>query len=162
MIIIVVMLLCVAITLIISLYVGIEIKTKLIPVITGMEGGTESTGVLNQMMNIATNSADWLFFVAFIVGILGIIITSFMFYVHPVFAVLFILLSIGLTICSVIISNIYSELVSSPILVSTVSNFPMTNWIMGHLPLLVLMVTAIGIVVIYVKPQLNNSGSLGV
>jgi hypothetical protein len=155
-IILVVMLLCVAVTLIISLFVGLEIKNKLIPVVQNMSGGGESVTALNQMMGIATNSADWLFFMVFIIGIIGIIISSFLFYVHPVFVVLFIILSIGINIVAVIVSNIYSAFMSTPALASMVTYVPMTNWIMYNLPLLTLMITAIGIVVIYVKPQLNS------
>lgn len=161
-IILIVMLLCVAITIIVSLYVGIEIKTKLIPVISSMGGGTEATTALNQMIAIATNSADWLVFICFIIGILGIIVTSFLFYVHPVFSVLYILLILGVNIVSVLISNLYSEFISSPIFSSVVGLFPVTNWIMRFLPILTLAISALSIIVIYAKPNLNSGRGLGV
>ncbi len=107
----------------------------------------------NKTIDLSINTADWLFLIVFALSIIGIILTSFLFYSHPAFMVIWILLALGLIIGSVFISNIYNEISSQQIFNETITYFPTMNYIMDKLPLFTLGIVIISMIIIYAKSQ---------
>jgi uncharacterized membrane protein len=72
-----------------------------------------------------------------------------MFYTHPAFVVVYILFGLGLIIGSVFLSNAFQSYIESEGINETATYLPKMTFIMGNLPLIVLIVVVISIVVIY-------------
>lgn len=152
----IVIMLVVVITLIVSVFIASQIQTALQP---ALSSDNVSQTAFNKGVNTAVGFGDWIFMVVFVVLIMGLIITSFMFYAHPIFAVLFIILSIGVIILAVIAANVYSDLTSRSAFTSTMTHFPMSDWIMKHLPLLMCGIVMLGVVIIYAKGASGGGGN---
>ena len=155
---VIVSLFVVAVTLIISVFVGTQIKDLFVS-FAQSHGYNESANAVNSTITSATNAADWIFLVAVILAFLGLIITSFLFYSHPAFIAIWILLAGGAIVLSVIMANIYGDIATNPQLSATASQLPITNFIFSHFPLFTLIIIAISIIVIYIKSQPGFGGA---
>jgi len=158
---VIVSLFSVAIVLIISGLVGTQLKNTLVPFATS-HGYNESAVAMNSTINSATASADWIFLVAIVLAFLGLIITSFLFYSHPAFMVVWIILASAAIVLSVIMANAYGDITSSPQVTVVMSQFPITDYIFHHFALFTLIAIAISIIVIYIKSQYGGGGAMPV
>ncbi len=134
-----------------GLWISNNLNERLTPTIYNI---SETAGEsLNASLTKASSFGDTIFLSGFILAMLGIIVTSFLFFTHPVFSVLFILLGLGSVIVSVFMSNIFSDLYSNPNFSSLITSLPITKYIIDHMPLFVLLMVAIGVIIIYSKSQ---------
>lgn len=145
-----------AITIIVAIYLSSELKTRLTPVLNEQDPSNVSTTALNNTLDAGIKYYDIIFVSMFVISVLGMVITSFLFYAHPVFVVIYIILSIGSIISSVFVSNIFETISSNSVFVSSLSSIPMTVWIVQNLPLLTAVLVMISIIVIYAKPTSNQ------
>lgn len=145
-----------AITIIVAIYLSSELKTRLTPVLNEQDPSNVSTTALNNTLDAGMKYYDIIFVSMFVISVLGMVITSFLFYAHPVFVVIYIILSIGSIISSVFVSNIFETISSNSVFVSSLSSIPMTVWIVQNLPLLTAVLVMISIIVIYAKPTSNQ------
>lgn len=145
---IIVLIFCTALVIFFSVFLANKLQEELSP-----QFNNKSSEAFNQTVNQAVNWSDWLVLVMVFLGFLGIIITSFLFYSHPAFMVLWIFLAIGLLVLSVILANIYDEITTSSELIENNAYFSKTNYIFSHFPLFTLVIIGISIIIIYIKSQ---------
>ena len=132
-----------------SVLLALKIKDIFLPQVEKIDSYAYNKSY--EVNEIALNMADWVVFVFFITLIIGLILTSYLFYAHPAFTALYFLLGIGFIISSVFLSNIYSSLINSEQLNQTITYLPKTHFIIENLPLITLIIVVISIVVIYSK-----------
>jgi len=94
-------------------------------------------------------------FIVFILLIISIILTSFLFYTHPAFMVVWVILCIIYVVMGVVLSNTFNEFINTPELSPTTQHLPKTKFIFDHFPLITLVLTIVSIIVIYAKSQKN-------
>lgn len=109
--------------------------------------------VISNYTTRVNSVLDYAFLFIFLVLVIGIIITSFLFYSHPIFTVLWILLSIGGIFVSAVVSNLFSEVSSAPAFSSIIGYMKITSFILNYLPLFTLAIIVISIIIIYSKSQ---------
>lgn len=84
----------------------------------------------------ATNIFDYVFVLVFVAGLMGIIVTSFLIRVHPLFLVALIIVGIIAVLISFPLSNAYEafEDDAPAAMQDSFDAFPMTSHIMNNLP----------------------------
>lgn len=148
---VIILLFCIAIIIFFGVFLSQQLKQKASPKFATID--RNASQAMDRVLDVGIKSADWIIFVFFIAMIVGIIITSFLFYAHPVFSVLWVFLSIGGIVLAVIFSNTYEQITTHPIFNETYQEFKMTNYIMSHLPLIFMVVFVLSMIIIYSKPQ---------
>lgn len=104
---------------------------------------------------------DYFVLIFFIGSILGLIVSAWFIRTHPVFMVIYIvvwILSVGL---STVFSNVWETVSSQPAFASYVSDFPVSNYLLGHMALYLAVIGFIGIVVTFGKPNSSGNGLEG-
>jgi len=103
---------------------------------------------------------DFFIFFSLVSLMIGLIISSIYIDVHPAVTVIFIVaLIIGIFLAG-IFSNVFYEISNEPELLSTASQFTMTNIILGkYFPLIILVIGVIVIVILYGKSKGQGGGS---
>lgn len=101
---------------------------------------------------------DYAFLTALILLWIVAIVASFLIDSHPVFFIITILLIGFVLLLAGVLSNAFGELSSEADLDS--SSFPITNWVIQNLVLIVLFVGLSVGIALYGKTRLNSGGSL--
>lgn len=140
---------------IIMIYAGLN------PVITGMQGDPTlaNSSVAMTALSGATraiNYSDYVFLCAFIGIILMVIITSWLVAGNPLFLIIFILMMILGVAIGAAFSNAFETMAANPNLASVISVFPITVYIMSHLPYFVSVLGFISIIVTFAKPSITG------
>lgn len=153
----IVLLFIVAVGFIAVVFTGLKLNDTLGPKLAELQGSNASFTPMNETINRTIASADYLFLALFVLLLISIIITSFLFFSHPVFLVIYIILAIGAMIVSVPISNAYEKVSQIGVFNESVSHLPIVDYILLHLPLFTLGIIIISIIVIYAKSQSGSS-----
>ena len=101
---------------------------------------------------------DYLFLIAFVAGVLGLVISSIFVDSHPAFFVAFFVMLVIGGILGNIFSNIVTEVGESTSLSSTWSNFTFTSWIMNNFVFIIIVVSIIVAIILYNKWQGGSAG----
>jgi len=145
-----VLILMIGVTILAALFIANEIKKSFIPKLAEEDvKASEKAAEVNEKIFVF---ADWIFVVVFFGIILLFILSSFLFYTHPAFIVVWIILAIIFVIGAVFTSNIFNTLIEGKFN-QFIDYIPKTLFIMNHLPLIILCVVIVGIIVIYSKSQ---------
>ena len=149
----------------VSIVFGVFIWNQMTPPLTEAIAGTPASANVNasiaNMSEVINGSGDFIFSATFIAMLLGCIISSFMFFAHPIFSVLFIILGGGAIVVSVFLNNIGNQMIAnSSIVNATLVNMPILNKVMfgGYLPLITIVIVAICLIIIYAKSQQSPMG----
>lgn len=153
----IVLLFIVAVGFIAVIFTGLKINESLGPKLAELQGSNESFIPMNETITKTINAADYLFLALVVLLFISIIITSFLFFSHPVFLVVYIILSIGALIVSVPISNAYEKVSQIGVFNESVSHLPIVDYILLHLPLFTLGIIIISLIVIYAKSQSGSA-----
>lgn len=153
----IVLLFIVAIGFIAVIFTGLKLNDTLGPKLAELQGSDESFTPMNETINKTIGAADYLFLALFVLLLISIIITSFLFFSHPVFLVIYIILAVGAIIVSVPISNAYEKVSQIGVFNESVSHLPIVDYILLHLPLFTLGIIIISIIVIYAKSQSGSA-----
>jgi hypothetical protein len=156
---IIVTLMLLAMSLFIIVYIGGIFNDKLAPVFNDAYNGSGT--VMTTTINNAIEISDWGFLIAFILASLGLILSAFLIYTHPAFLVVFMLMTVVFIVASAYISNVYYEFSRTPEFATALSELPITDYILQHLPLITLILCILSIVVIYSKSQSQGGMSSG-
>ena len=119
-----------------------------------------SGDVFTTTTDIVNNTSDWAFVAIFVLMILSLIISSFLIYTHPVFAIVFIIMLMIFIVVSIYVANVYYEYSRIPEFANALANLPMTDWILTNLPLITLVLGVLSIIVIYSKFQGQNQSAI--
>lgn len=108
----------------------------------------------------ASNIFDFVFVSLFVALFLGLLITSFLVDVHPIFLVVYLISAVLLVVISFPLSNAWIEYYNeapAEIQVS-LAEFPMTNSLMERLPYISIGLMLAGMVVLYAKSKSAGGG----
>lgn len=149
----VILLLVMLFFLVIGLVVAIYANTKIQNII--------STTVLNQSaayssINQSFESVNGLGVqraFTFIFGLLliGIIVSSFLIRVHPVFIFLYIIMLAIAIFVSIFLANAYALLIDNPEFSTISEKYQMMTWVMQHIVLILIVVGALSMIIIFGK-----------
>lgn len=156
---IVVILFVLAVAFLIIMFIALSLRTEMTDTLTAMDN---NSGIMfNRTITAIPQTTDTVFLIVLIGLIIGILISSFLFYSHPIFIILYIILSLGALLLSTIFSNVYETMYSTSAFNQTLAYMPITNYVMLHLPLFVLGIIALSIIVIYAKSQTGGTNMGG-
>ena len=97
---------------------------------------------------------DSAFLVIFVLGWVGLIIGSLNALEHPIFFIIAVVFIACLLFIAAVLSNFYEELASDDDLISSAADFPVTYFITGKLPLVILAIVGSIIVTMYARERL--------
>jgi hypothetical protein len=146
----------IAISMLVMVMISNSLRSGMTPQLSALDN--RSGTAFDNTLKVIPDMADTIFMIVLIGLIIGILITSFLFWSHPVFMILWIILSLGAMVLSVILGNIYETIATNPIFNTTITSIPMTQQVMTHFPLLMLGIIVISMIVIYAKSQQRNMG----
>ena len=99
---------------------------------------------------------DYLIFGVFIGLSLSLIITGWFVGGNPLFSFIYILLVMFGVALSTVLANVWETATANPNFGTTLSTFPIANYLMLHLPMFTAIVGFIGLVVMFAKPRLTG------
>ena len=145
-----------AVSFLIAAFVNYHIKD--IITTTDINNTDVAVDAANQIDNIIENTTDNAFVAIFAFLIIGMIVSSFLVRIHPIFIFLYIIfLSISLFVL-LPLANTYQLLVSNPTLQVVGQYQTKTTWIMEHLAKIVLGVGALTMMVTFGKLMNRSPG----
>lgn len=140
-------------------FVGIQIYDAM-AVNSAFSSNADVMAVINASEN-TTYKLDWVFFGLFIGLMLGLIITGWFIQGNPLFVFIYFIVICIFTIISFALSNAWETMSTQLVFNGLVSHFPITDYIMLQLPYIMVVVGLIGVVVIFAKPNAENSSAGG-
>lgn len=127
---------------------------------TDIQAGSEfSPNAKAKMDNLTTNYPVWMdyaFLTAFVLLWIASIVFSFMVDSHPIFLVITIILLVFVMLFAGILTNTYEELSQEADF--EVNSFPITNYILSNLLLMVLFIGASISLALYGKTSIGSGG----
>ena len=91
--------------------------------------------------------------------VLGIIVSSFLVRVHPVFMFIYIILLVVTIFVSIFLANAYATIVENAQLADIADKFEMMTWVMQHIVKILIGVGALSMIIIFGKIGGNSSPS---
>lgn len=113
---------------------------------------TDAQQVMNRYITFLER-LDWLVFFIVMGLIILIIILASVIPTHPALSMMVFIILLGLTYVSMHISNSYHAFATSTGVETYANNFPITNYILLHLPLFVLSLGVLFVIIQHAKPQ---------
>lgn len=137
----------------VSLLVGAFTTSKLKSAITGsaLNDTTIAPTIVTRMDDVTNTSIQNGYVVIFVFLIVGLLLSSFLVRIHPIFIFIYIIF-LGVSIfVSAILANIYQELTEVSLINSVASQQTMITWIMSHIALIMLGVGALSLIITFSK-----------
>jgi hypothetical protein len=137
-----------AILMLVFWYVTTSISTALTnsPInITATQPGIQS------ISDLGTRGASQAFAMIFGALLLGVVITSFLVRIHPIFLFIYIILLVVTIILAVFLGNAYGQLKGQSPFDSAVAANPLIDFVMTHIVRIALGVGALSIIIIFAK-----------
>jgi len=104
---------------------------------------------------------DYLVFALFIGLFLAMIVSSFLVGGNMIFAfIYFIIVSIGVVL-STVLNKVWVDLTYNAVFGNTIQSFPISNYIITHLPVFTAVAGMIGLIVMFAKPYIFTGGVEG-
>lgn len=122
-----------------------------------VNSSTASVNAFNSMKTVS-NRLDYIIFALFLGLSLALVVSGYFVYGYPIFMFIYIIVCMLATVLSAVFSNIWEQFTTTPLLNSSLTSFPITNNLMGYLPLYIGIVSFIGIVVMFAKPNISDGG----
>lgn len=97
----------------------------------------------------AFTAMDWMAGLLFVGAAISSIVGAILIRSHPAFFFLSIVVLMIQILVGVIFSNIWYELITNPSMAGALTAFPVTDWILSHLPIITLIVALVLAVVMY-------------
>lgn len=111
-----------------------------------------AVAALNSGVSI-TQNFDYIWLVLFVGLILGVLISSVLIDVHPIFIPIWIIL-LGLSVLvGVVMNNVYADFVANATLNSTSDLNPFVNFIISHYVLVIIGVGVLSMILIFAKTR---------
>ena len=129
-------------------------------VINGTElgGGQVANDSVEHLNRMKTDSIQNGFIAIFGVLSIGMMVSAFFVRVHPVFFIIYIItLAIAIFTC-IPLSNAYQLLKDTDVLAATSAEQTKMNWVMEHLVLITLAVSALSMVILFAKLSGGDTG----
>lgn len=122
---------------------------------------TANTVTVIQNVNASINFFDYIFLAVFMGLTLGVVITSWFVRAHPIFTFIYFFMLVVDVMVSSIFSQIWVEFVSKSQFLTTLTHFPITDYLLVNLPYFTAVVGLLGLLLLFAKPQGMNVFSGG-
>ena len=119
------------------------------PLINASIDGSKYEEGTNKMFNLF----DALMSILFVGVILSLMISSYYIESNLIFGIIYLFFIVVGTIISPFLSNVWETLTSNSVFGTQILSFPITNFIVTHLPLFMVAIGFIGFVLIFGKPR---------
>lgn len=120
---------------------------------------SEAVAALNYGINL-THSFDYIWLTIFVGLILGVLISSVLIDVHPIFIPIWILLMAISIIVGVVMNNVYAEFVANETFNATSDLNPFANAIISNYILVIIGVAILSMILIFAKVNSSRSQRL--
>lgn len=154
-IIIAVILFATGISVMFSVDIGHRVNTNLLT-IPVMNSSTEAVEVI-QSADAAINMTDYIYLAFFIAFFIAIIIFGWLVGGTPILAPIYFFLIIIFVFVSIVLQEIWKEIVLNPEIILTTLDIPITNFILSHLGIFMTVFGLAGIIMMYAKPSSNGA-----
>jgi len=143
----------IVVALFVNSYIQKAISTTALNESSAYESINESFSKINEYAVQRT------FIFIFALLIIGILISSFLVRVHPVFLILYIIMLIVAIFISVFLANSYATIVENDLLDNISENFGMMTWVMKHIVKILIGVGALSMIIIFGKVGGSSNNS---
>jgi hypothetical protein len=113
-----------------------------------------------ESVDVAINSTDYIYLALFIGFFLSIIIFGWLVGGTTILAPIYFFIIILFTFVSAILQHAWIEISTHPEVVVTLSSLPITNYILSHLAYFIAVMGLVGLLVMYAKPYMTDSGGV--
>lgn len=124
--------------------------------IAAINQSSATVAALQGVQDKAINRMDYLFLGLFVGLVLGLIITGWFIGTNPVFVFIYILVMVLSVVFSTVLASVWQNISQNITLTSSLTNFPITNHILGYLPMYMAIIGFIGVVVMFAKPYITG------
>jgi hypothetical protein len=115
---------------------------------------------LKDITDTGRNLFDFMFLSVVIGSFASILILSFLVDIHPIWSVFFLIAMIVLVLASMVISNSYVEITNNTAFENTQQYFPIQNYIMQNLPIIIFAFGILVAIILYSKTSPYTGGGL--
>ena len=129
---------------------------------TGIVNVSGAAQVTFQPLNAALGGLKTIAFIIIFVMWISIFISNFMVKAHPVFFIVYVLITVLAIVFTVPISNVYENLLTNEVLGSTLSGFTGSSYIMLNLPLWTAVIGLIGAIFLFIGIRRDPGAGGGV
>lgn len=113
-----------------------------------------------QKVENVINSYDYVFMAVFLLFCISLIVTSFFIGGNPLFIVVYTIFILFAVIFSPILSNTWEDFTTKPVFmingVTEISHYPISNYILTHLPTFLGILGAVGMISLFAKPYVEG------
>jgi hypothetical protein len=147
--------------LVIGLLVAVFTLTPIRNVITetGLNDTQAAPSILTALDNVTLYSVQRAFIVIFAFLIIGVLGSSFLVRIHPVFIFMYIIFLLVSLFTAIPLSNTYARMIENESLGAVAATQPLMTFVMQNLFLITLAVGALGMIVIFAKPFPVGAGA---
>jgi len=139
-----------AVSIVIALFVNNIILEDVISG-TVLNSSSAYESINDSFTNVNELGVQRTFIFIFALLIIGILVSSFLIRVHPVFIFLYIIMLAVTIFVSIFLANSYATLVENPLFVEIASNYEMMTWVMQHIVKILIGVGALSMIIIFGK-----------
>lgn len=139
----------IAVSFLVVNYVGIEFIWIMENTVLNETAATAT--IAEGMRTVTTKTIDNGFLLIFAFLIIGIIVSSFLIRIHPVWLFIYIIFLAAGIFLAVLLGNTYQKLIAVNSLAVAVANIPKTVWIMQNIVKVILATGALSMIVIFSK-----------
>jgi hypothetical protein len=123
---------------------------------------TYTSEVLGDAMRVNTTAWDYAFLGIFLGSMMVLGLTAYAVRVSPVFYWIYAILSMMFLGIAVLCSNVWQELAADTEFATTITNFPITNLLLGtYYPIIITGVILFAMVILFGKPTLRQQEQQG-
>lgn len=115
----------------------------------------QSKEVVQDVYNTYPSIMDSGFILFFVLLWILVIVASFNIEAHPIFLVISIIALTFIVIVAALVTNVYEETIEDPDIITYQSSFPMTVFVMGHLPYFIIAVAFSILIALFGKNQIQ-------
>jgi hypothetical protein len=126
---------------------------------TVLNSSSAYESINESFTNINEFGVQRTFIFIFALFIIGILISSFLIRVHPVFLFLYIIMLAVTIFVSIFLANSYATIVDNPLLAEIAENYEMMTWVMQHIVKILIGVGALSMIIIFGKIGGGGDGS---
>jgi hypothetical protein len=147
----------VAVSLVITLYANSIIRDVIST--TALNQSTAFSQIDSAFNVVQTLTVQRGFVLFYGLLILGIIISSFMVRVNPIFIFIYIIILLVAIFTSIYLANVYAMLVATPAFADLATDYTMITWVMQNVVKILLAVGALSMIIIFGKIGQGGSSS---
>jgi hypothetical protein len=150
-----------AVSIVVALYANGVISNLITT--TALNQSSAYSSINESFTQINQFTVQRTFTIMFGLLVIGVLVSSFLVRVHPVFLFIYIIFSAISIFVSIYLANAYAKIVANPMFASFAENYVTITWIMSNVAQIMLAVGALSMIIIFGKigqSNVNTGGDL--